>query len=83
VKVYYKLYKVEEVGEGRKVPIALPHLDLAQVISSDLEVVGYAAFWPTLSDYTVYGWNYSLEPLYNVSQLASQMFLAESLKYPL
>ena len=66
VKVYYKLYKVNK--ETRK-PIALPHLyDLAQVIASDFAVVGYAAFWPTLSDYTVYGWDYSLEPLYNVSQ---------------
>jgi len=69
VKVYYKLYKVEVTEQGKGDPIALPPLyDLAQVISSDLEVVGYAAFWPTLSDYTVYGWAYSLEPLYNVSQ---------------
>ncbi len=66
VKVYYKLYKIDR--ETRK-PIALPHLyDLAQIIASDFAVVGYAAFWPTLSDYTVYGWDYSLEPLYNVSQ---------------
>ncbi len=66
VKVYYKLYKIDL--ETRK-PIALPHqYDLAQIISSDMEVVGYAAFWPILSDYTVYGWDYSLEPLYNISQ---------------
>jgi len=65
VKVYYKLCKVDEAGT----PIVLPNLyDLAQIIASDRAVVGYAAFWPTLSDYTVYGWDYSLEPLYNVSQ---------------
>jgi len=66
VKVYYKLYKIDRQTEK---PIALPHeFDLAQIIASDTAVTGFAAFWPILSDYTVYGWARSLEPLYNVSE---------------
>jgi hypothetical protein len=65
VEVYYKLYKLD----GENGPMAMPHeYDLAQIISADLEEVGFAAFWPILSDYSVYGWDHTLEPLYNVSQ---------------
>jgi len=61
VKVVYKLYK--------QLPTAgVPHLyDVAQIISSDLKYVGWKAFWPTLSDYTVDGWAMSFIPLINVS----------------
>lgn len=46
----------------------VPHLyDVAQIISSDFEYVGWKAFWPTLSDYTVDGWSQSFIPLINVS----------------
>ena len=65
VEVLYKLWKydVEVPMEG------VPHLyDVAQIISSDGEYVGWKAFWPTLSDYTVDGWAVSFEPLLNVSQ---------------
>jgi hypothetical protein len=65
VVVYYKLYK----GFGDHEIMSLPHeFDLAQVIAQDEEVVGFAAFWPILSDYTVYGWDHTLTPLFNVSQ---------------
>jgi len=64
VEVFYKLYKHEQGSV-----MALPHqYDLAQIISRDKAVVGYAAFWPVLSDYTVDGWDRALEPLYNVSE---------------
>ncbi|MEM2151377.1 MAG: hypothetical protein QXG68_07640 [Candidatus Bathyarchaeia archaeon] len=64
VEIYFKLHKVDGNGE----PIALPHLyDVAQIISRDKKVVGYAAFWPVLSDYTVDGWDYCLEPLYGIT----------------
>ena len=33
--------------------------DLFQAINRDAEVVGYAAYWPPLSDWTVYGWDLS------------------------
>jgi len=63
VEVVYKLYKIETLGVG------VPHLyDVAQIISSDLKYVGWKAFWPTLSDYTVDGWTMSFIPLINVSQ---------------
>jgi hypothetical protein len=42
------------------------HYDVAQIISSDKEVVGFAAFWPTTSDYTVDGWDDWYKPLRNV-----------------
>jgi len=32
------------------------YIDVAQIISSDFKYVGFAAFWPTTSDYTVDGW---------------------------
>jgi len=46
------------------------HYDVAQIISADLsnseKVVGFAAFWPTTSDYTVDGWDDWYKPLRNV-----------------
>jgi len=46
------------------------HYDVAQIISSDMrndeKVVGFAAFWPTTSDYTVDGWDDWYKPLRNV-----------------
>jgi hypothetical protein len=42
------------------------HYDVAQIISSDRQVVGFAAFWPTTSDYTVDGWDDWYKPLRNV-----------------
>jgi hypothetical protein len=71
IVVYYKLPKyygdIErwywEDWEG------IPHLyDLAQIIGGAEEYVGFAAFWPTLSDYTVDGWAKVFNPLLNVSQ---------------
>jgi hypothetical protein len=58
VEIFFKLHKLDEG------PMSTPHLyDLAQVISADLTHVGFAAFWPTLSDYTVDGWDRALDPL--------------------
>ena len=58
VEIFFKIHKLDEV------PMELPHeYDLAQVISSDLTHVGFAAFWPILSDYTVDGWDRALDPL--------------------
>ena len=58
VEIFFKIHKLDEG------PMELPHLyDVAQVISSDLTHVGFAAFWPTLSDYTVDGWDRALDPL--------------------
>ncbi len=82
VEVVYKLWKydVEEGLDASVTKTALdgfpgeaydgvPHLyDVAQIISSDLEYVGWKAFWPTLSDYTVDGWSQSFIPLINVNQ---------------
>ena len=45
-----------------------PSGDIAQVISSDLDYVGWAAFCPHLSDYTVDGWAWVFDPLIDVSQ---------------
>jgi len=60
VEVYFKLHKRDEIG-----PMPLPHqYDVAQIISRDEAVVGYAAFWPVLSDYSVDAWDRALEPLY-------------------
>ena len=70
IVVYYKLPKYYE-GEGWYWDEweGIPHyFDLAQLISSDEEYVGFAAFWPTLSDYTVDGWAKVFNPLLNVSQ---------------
>ena len=62
VEVVYKLWKDETKDKG------VPHLyDVAQIISSDLKYVGFKAFWPVLSDYTVDGWALSFRPLINVS----------------
>jgi len=67
VEVYYKLYKHYKNEQDNI--IALPNeYDLAQIISRDMDVVGFSAFWPVLSDYTVDGWDRALEPLYNVSE---------------
>ncbi|MFW6117501.1 MAG: hypothetical protein ACOC6G_02840 [Thermoproteota archaeon] len=73
VKVVYKLRKYhcyyDEETEGwiREEPMTgVPHLyDVAQMISADEtdNYVGWKAFWPTLSDYTVDGWEQSLDPL--------------------
>lgn len=60
-------------GDGISEPYeGVPHLyDVAQIISDDSPdplYVGWKAFWPTLSDYTVDGWSMSFIPLINVSQ---------------
>ncbi|MFW6111194.1 MAG: hypothetical protein ACOC6H_04075 [Thermoproteota archaeon] len=59
-----------ETEEGTWEPfVGVPHLyDVAQIISSDKKVVGWKAYWPTLSDYTVDGWDSSLDPLVWVEQ---------------
>jgi len=63
IEVIYKLWEGTEAG-------GIPHLyDVAQVISEDEEYVGFKAFWPSLSDYTVDGWTVSFEPLINVSEV--------------
>lgn len=72
VEVYYKLWKGEwdPTGEIFTPYEGVPHLyDVAQIISDDEdepEYIGWKAFWPTLSDYTVDGWAVALEPLINV-----------------
>jgi hypothetical protein len=64
VDVIYKLWK-----DGTK-DVGVPHFyDVAQIISSDLKYVGFKAFWPVLSDYTVDGWSLSFTPLMNVSDV--------------
>jgi hypothetical protein len=63
VEVSYKLPKCGLYEAG------VPHLyDLAQIISGDENYVGWAAFWPILSDYTVDGWGRIFQPLVNVDQ---------------
>ncbi|RLI27375.1 MAG: hypothetical protein DRO52_00330 [Candidatus Hecatellales archaeon] len=61
--VYYKLHKCADSGYMTEIP---SKYDVAQVIASDEKVVGYAAYWPILSDYTVDGWAYWNQPLFNV-----------------
>jgi hypothetical protein len=72
IVVYYKLPKYSWNGETWYWPqewVGIPHYyDLAQIIGEDEDYVGFAAFWPTLSDYTVDGWARVFEPLLNVSQ---------------
>jgi hypothetical protein len=47
----------------------IPHLyDLCQLIGYNEEYVGYAAFWPVLSDYTPDGWDMTHTPLINIDQ---------------
>ncbi|MCW3985529.1 MAG: VWA domain-containing protein [Candidatus Bathyarchaeota archaeon] len=44
-----------------------PHLyDLAQFISADMQYVGWSAYWPVLSQFTVDGWDKALEKLINI-----------------
>jgi hypothetical protein len=67
VKVVCKLHKGEYYDEGMLIPIDTPHeYDLAQIISRDKTHVGFVAFWPVTSDYTVDGWDKALEPLIDV-----------------
>jgi hypothetical protein len=75
VIVIYKLHKYDCVTNAPFTGV--PHLyDVAQIISADVDAygnpdpqyVGWKAFWPVLSDYTVDGWTNSLKPLLNVSQ---------------
>jgi hypothetical protein len=76
VKVFYKLWKhIDEYGYPVEIapdlyePSGVPHLyDVAQVISDDAKVVGFKAFWPTLSDYDVDGWGRAYEPLIDVER---------------
>jgi hypothetical protein len=70
IEVYYKLPKWYRMPEQNGFEwTGIPHeFDLAQVIGSDEEYVGFAAFWPVLSDYTVDGWAKVFTPLLNVSQ---------------
>ncbi len=64
ITVYYKLNKdCDRDGYYDEFP---HNYDLVQIISSDKKYVGFAAYWPTLSDYTPDGWARTLEPLYNV-----------------
>ena len=52
------------------------HYDVAQIISTDTrnsdKVVGFAAFWPTTSDYTVDGWDDWYKPLRSVPFVFSE-----------
>jgi hypothetical protein len=75
VIVIYKLRKYDT--QTREPLTGVPHeYDVAQIISADLDendyltpmYVGWKAYWPVLSDYTVDGWTKSLQPLVNVSQ---------------
>jgi hypothetical protein len=80
VEVVYKLRKYEGPVMKPSAQSIVPHqsivpytgvpneYDVAQIISSDFNYVGWKAFWPTLSDYTVMGWSKTFEPLINVSQ---------------
>jgi len=62
-----KWLKVTDPDTGEEVETAESHhYDVAQLISSDRKVVGFAAFWPTTSDYTVDGWDDWYKPLRNV-----------------
>jgi len=66
LEVFFKLYKDTDCLSEND---ALPHLyDVAQIISRDKSVVGYSAFWPVLSDYTVDGWDKYLSPLIVVNE---------------
>jgi hypothetical protein len=73
VVIVYKLWKYYD-GWGESMSDSLdpagdmsdgvPHLyDLVQVISEDLNWVGWKAFWPVLSDYTPDGWSQWWNPL--------------------
>ena len=66
VEVFWKFHKYDSEGcEGD--PIETPHLyDLAQIISRDQKYVGYVAFWPVTSDYSVDAWDKALKTLVNV-----------------
>ncbi|RJS87866.1 hypothetical protein CW705_09830 [Candidatus Bathyarchaeota archaeon] len=72
IVVYYKLYKGELEGttwkDGEGKGIWDHKFDVAQIISADMKYVGWKAFWPSLSDYTVDGWLKSLEPLVDVDE---------------
>ncbi len=65
IVVYYKLNKLD-CWLGDEDYELLHSYDLVQIISSDKKYVGFAAYWPTLSDYTPDGWGRALEPLYAV-----------------
>lgn len=55
-----------------------PHLyDLAQFISADMQYVGWSAYWPVLSQYTVDGWDQALDKLINtkIPDGASEPFI--------
>jgi hypothetical protein len=68
--VYYKLPKCTTYSTGNGEEwLGIEHnYDLAQLIGSNLDYVGWAAFWPTLSDYTVDGWGRVFNPLLNVNE---------------
>ena len=68
--VYYKLPKCTtyEMGNGEGWLGIEHNYDLAQMIGSNLDYVGWAAFWPTLSDFTVDGWGRVFDPLLTVAQ---------------
>ena len=75
VKVVYKLVKettatATYTEEGQIDTITWngieDNYDVAQIISSDKEYVGWKAFWPTLSDYTPNGWEYAFKPLIDI-----------------
>jgi len=62
VTVIYKLWK--DADDDGEPDAGVPHLyDVAQIISSDLKYVGWKAFWPTLSDYSVDAWGKTFVPL--------------------
>lgn len=62
IEIYYKNY----------MQVFKHEYSLAQLISADApvagSVVGYAAFWPTVSDYTVDGWDRRLKSLLGVAE---------------
>jgi hypothetical protein len=69
VEVIFKIWKyVEECSavtfEEDNPRRGVPHLyDVVQVIGEDNNSVLYKAFWPVLSDYTPYGWDYWTDSL--------------------
>jgi hypothetical protein len=72
ITVVFKVWKYHGASEGGsdsnepmdENSLGVPHLyDLVQVISGDMQYVGWKAYWPILSDYTPDGWAMWWDPL--------------------
>jgi len=69
IEFHYKyIFKSESANRGGNTPGWDHEYDIAQVISSDEKYVAFAAFWPPVSDYTVDGINWFLQPLVMVRE---------------